>query len=435
MTDAVITNKIFQDGRYQNIVNVNKVRLICALFYLIGVFANLDTYQNQQHLFFSFGMGLIYCGFISIMMLWYKQNKTPGLYPQYIALFVDYLIFLGVVVVRGIFEAPTATDVFAYILKNPLYNVLYVLLLLPLIFLRRSLIVFSGIVFSIIFLILLCGLVVYSPGYLTQSWKEHIFGDKIVLKLLLLYAFLGISFSAISYFTVRLLNVLVRTISTSEIQKNKLKKYFSPDIVNQLIDKEKDDIFGKGTRLQLAILFIDIEGFTKISEKLSPEELALFLGDFRSLAVEQIFKHSGAVDKFIGDAIMAIFGIPISREQSSPKQAAYHAVKATFAIYNKLQQEKKVNQRLAPCKIRMGVHIGEVFIGNIQSYSQIEYTVIGRTVNIASRLEALCKDYNAACIISEAIHQHVEEKISKKKKYENINIRGIHEPMNIYVLF
>ena len=429
-----IREHILRNRRDQTSLNLDKIRLIFSSLYICGVTLNLASYRSQQHLIFAYSIGIFYLILISLIARYSKKNKSSNSHFEYLALLIDYIVFMGVIALRGIFQTEVMTDIFLYCLKNPMFYTLYVLLLLPLVYLDKTLILYSGTIFSIILIALFTGLIIYSPNSLTRQWEEHALGSKISPTLIAIKGFLGISLSTISYFSIQLLDHLVNLISTTESQKNKLKQYFSPTLVDKLIHSSTSNLLEMGVRLELVILFIDIRNFTDLSEKLSPEELTKFLSNFRSIAIKKIFKYEGAVDKFIGDAILAVFGVPIAKAARDPKKICYNAAQASIEIYNTLQKESQTNINLHNCQVKMGIHIGETFIGNIKSHTQLEYTVIGKSVNVASRLEGLCKRLNVSCIISEAVYEQIKKEIPTQKAYKNVSIRGIQESMNIYVL-
>lgn len=428
-----IKSDLLAKNRYRITLNLNKVRIACGILYLVGVFVNLDSYKSLIHFYFAFSIGFAYFIYLVTITI-FQIKKKHASDSQYFSFFIDYLIFFAIIVVRAVFESESNQDITLYILKNPIFSVLYVLLLLPLIYLKKSLIIYSTFIYSFIFTFSLVLLMMYSPDNITTSWKEHALGDKISLKFLIFHGFLGIALSVISYYSLQFFNSLMNKISSTEIEKNRLKQYFSPNLSEQLMNDDSSQNLDKGIRSKITTLFIDIKKFTDLSEQLPPEELAKFLSKFRNVAVESIFKYSGAVDKFIGDAILANFGIPISNVKTNLKSSSLQATQAAIDIHNKILKINQESNELRGCEIRMGIAAGETFIGNIKSQSQVEYTAIGKSVNLANRLETLCKEYDAGCIISSIVYRNIEDEIAVKQRLDNIPIRGFKERMTVYIL-
>jgi class 3 adenylate cyclase len=178
---------------------------------------------------------------------------------------------------------------------------------------------------------------------------------------------------------------------------NKTLSQFVPDEFFRLLNKDVNDIrLGDNKRTRLTILFSDIRSFTSISESLSPRdnfaEINRFLGEMEP----EITNNNGFIDKFIGDAIMALF---------SAEDSALHAVEAGINMHRKiplLNQERKANNPLAKdIEIGVGIHTGDLMIGIIGGNNRMETTVISQNVNLASRLEGLTKHFGAKLIISE----------------------------------
>jgi adenylate cyclase len=168
--------------------------------------------------------------------------------------------------------------------------------------------------------------------------------------------------------------------------RGKLERYHSPAVVDEIV---------KGVAVALAdseikstdvsILFADISGFTTISETKRPEEVAEFLSHFFSCAVEAIFANGGTLDKFIGDAVMAFFGAPIAQEDHAAR-----AVRAGLMMKSLVGQwnDERQKQGLSPVLIRVGINTGAAVVGNVGTEKRVDYTVLGTSVNIASRLES-----------------------------------------------
>ena len=160
------------------------------------------------------------------------------------------------------------------------------------------------------------------------------------------------------------------------------QRYFSPDLARQIAEHNEDVKLG-GAKRDVVILFSDIRGFTTMSEHMDPDDLAHLLREYFTEMVEIIFRHGGTLDKFIGDAIMALWGAPFGTEDDADK-----AMRAAIDMQRKLVElNEHWKQTDKPhIAIGIGINFGQVFAGNIGSQQRLEYTVLGDAVNTASRL-------------------------------------------------
>lgn len=189
---------------------------------------------------------------------------------------------------------------------------------------------------------------------------------------------------------------LVRKQVAAEAQRSALSRYFSPNIVRELSSGTSG--FGEPSLQTAAILFADMVGFTRISEGLAPGDLVKLLKEYHARLATVAFAHGGTVDKYIGDEIMVHFGTPRPRKDD--------AARALACARDMLEQVRQWNeQRLASgehaIEVGIGVHYGEVIVGNIGDERRLEYTVLGDTVNVASRLERLTRKIGTSLAVSE----------------------------------
>jgi adenylate cyclase len=175
-------------------------------------------------------------------------------------------------------------------------------------------------------------------------------------------------------------------------------------------------------------LFSDIRSFTSISEKMDAKALVSLLNEYFTEMVDVVIKEDGVVDKYIGDAIMAVFGAPVTK-----KDDAIHAVRAAVGMRKALAHlnEKLKERGMKPLKTGIGVHTGEVVAGNIGSEKRMEYTVIGDTVNLASRLESSTKELGVPVLISNDTYQLVKDHIDARAVKE-ITVKGREKPVMTY---
>jgi adenylate cyclase len=220
--------------------------------------------------------------------------------------------------------------------------------------------------------------------------------------------------------------VAMEDLSNLDKLKSTFKKYVSKQIVDQLLENE--DMLNLGGQEQDAtILFSDIRGFTAMSEKMTPNEVVETLNDYFNLMIEIIFKYNGTLDKIIGDALMVIYGAPNATDRDTE-----NAVLTAIEMQEKLiefNQNRIINLK-EPIKIGIGINRGKVISGNIGSKQQMNFTVIGDSVNLASRLCSVAA--SDEIIVSDAVWKKIRlNKILKSKKLNPVKVKGKAKPIDI----
>lgn len=209
--------------------------------------------------------------------------------------------------------------------------------------------------------------------------------------------------------------------------KQAMGKYLSQDVMKNVV-RNIDDLKLGGKRAIVTVLFSDIRGFTSLSEKMSAEEVSMILNEYFAEMEPIITKYNGVINKFIGDAVMAIFGEPIQDINH-----AQNAVKCAYEMLKKVEylREKWLFEGKPKIEIGVGINTGEVFIGNIGTETRMEYTVIGDTVNLASRIESYNKVYKTNLLVSSSTYASIAD-IADVIKISEVQIRGKAKKMNIY---
>jgi len=218
---------------------------------------------------------------------------------------------------------------------------------------------------------------------------------------------------------------------TENRNKEKIKaamgKYLSQDIMKNVVSNI-DDLKLGGKRAVVTVLFSDIRGFTSMSEKMPAEDVTKILNEYFTEMEPIITKYNGVINKFIGDAVMAIFGEPVP-DSNHP----VNAVRCAYEMLLKVEylREKWLREGKPKIEIGIGICTGEVFIGNIGSEARMEYTVIGDTVNLASRIEGYNKVYKTNLLVSSSTYSGIAD-IADVIKISEVKIRGKAQKMNIY---
>lgn len=211
--------------------------------------------------------------------------------------------------------------------------------------------------------------------------------------------------------------------------KKAFSNYVSADLVAEIM-KNPDVLKLGGEKREISILFSDIRGFTSISEKLSPEDLVQVLNEYLNPMTRIVLEEKGTLDKYIGDAVMAIYNAPLN--------VAGHAARACSSALKMMLQLSELNQSfiargVEPIDIGIGINTGDAVVGNMGSAVRFDYTAIGDNVNLASRLEGLNKMYGTHIIVSESTKQQVDDGF-RFREIDLVAVKGKHKPVPIYEL-
>lgn len=212
--------------------------------------------------------------------------------------------------------------------------------------------------------------------------------------------------------------------------RGKLERYHSPAVIDAIVQGVVSADEQEGMRsADITILFADISGFTSISETKNPEDVSEFLSHFFSCAVEAIFANGGTLDKFIGDAVMAFFGAPLAQQDH-----AVRAVRAGLMMQELVARwnEDRAASGLDQVKIRIGINSGPAVVGNVGTEKRVDYTVLGSSVNIASRLESgVAKP--GQLVISQNTFDHLDGEFTTDSLGE-FPLKGLQQKMPVHVV-
>lgn len=209
--------------------------------------------------------------------------------------------------------------------------------------------------------------------------------------------------------------------------KGAFQQYLSPDVIDRLV-KNPGMLKLGGEKKELTAFFSDVQGFSTISESLTPEELVELLNEYLTEMTEIVMKYGGTVDKFEGDAIIAFFGAPVSYEDH-----AFRACQASLEMQEKMvmMREEWKKQGKHQLHMRIGLNTGEMVVGNMGSAYRMDYTMMGDAVNLAARLEGVNKQYKTYTMFSEFTYETVKENV-EVRELDMIRVVGKNEPVRIY---
>ena len=219
---------------------------------------------------------------------------------------------------------------------------------------------------------------------------------------------------------------LNKKIREEEKMRSRLERYHSPQVINMILKSakgSKDDLL-EAKDVSVTILFTDIVGFTRLSERLNPLDVNMLLNQYFSRMTDIIFEYEGTLDKYVGDRLMAVFGAPLEKDDDAER-----AIRAALKMRKELAEMMKYESPDKRFDVRLGMNTGHVVAGNIGSPKRMDYTVIGDSVNIASRLESSAEPNQI--LIGEETHRHVKGKF-KTQKVGAKTLRGKSESVMVY---
>ncbi len=220
--------------------------------------------------------------------------------------------------------------------------------------------------------------------------------------------------------------LIIEDISSEKRMKSTMSRYMDPGIADQLLEDGADIMGGLDTTATL--LFSDLRSFTNITESLGAQGTVKLLNEYFEIMVECITEQGGMLDKFIGDAIMAAFGLPISHEDDEDR-----GVKAGINMIKRLWEwnEQREKEGKPPLDMGLGLNTDKIVAGNIGSQKRMDYTMIGDGVNLAARLESACKQYNARILISDFTFKKL--KGTYRIRYiDDVVVKGKTEPVGVH---
>lgn len=220
-------------------------------------------------------------------------------------------------------------------------------------------------------------------------------------------------------------NQMAKSLREKEMIKRAFTRYVAREVVEEIL-KDPERLVLTGERRDVTVLFCDVRGFTPLSERLSPEEVVSLLNEFYTLMIDTTFKHDGTLDKFLGDAVMSIFGAPIPHPDHSIR-----AIRTALAMQAGVEElsKRRMEAGKEPIAVGIGVSAGEAVAGTVGTENRMEYTVIGDRVNLAARLEANAKP--GQILMSQWTYEKVRDLVDVRP-LGIMKVKGKEEQVEVY---
>jgi len=232
--------------------------------------------------------------------------------------------------------------------------------------------------------------------------------------------------AALAHYAVRRTIRMVNTVSTEELRRQRLARYFPPQVAAHI--DEAGDTPVAGESREVTLLFCDLRDFTSLAERLDSRQTVALLNDFHSRMVAKIFEHGGTLDKFMGDGLMSYFGAPAPQPDHAERAVRCAiAMDADLARWNR----ERVLHGAEGLRMGIGIHTGTVVLGDIGAPQRRDYTAIGDAVNVASRVEQLTKEAGVSILVSEETRRHIGSSI-RFSEARSLHVRGKAAPVRCY---
>jgi adenylate cyclase len=332
---------------------------------------------------------------------------TVGLQDQYYTPMSKTLKMNGVEIHANIIQSLYSNDIFSSASKTTgiaLIVIISIFTALVIYFLKGRFTLLTTLGF----------IVVYTITFFVAYYQYHVI-------LPFTYVILAILFIYVSFILIQFIQERLERQKVTKI----FGRYVSQNIVDELLAEENEVTVG-GERKDVTLMFIDVRGFTPLSEKIQPEEVINILNEYLELCTKAIFKHEGTIDKFMGDGVMVIFGAPIKQEDHAIRAAKTALLLKEESINFAKKLEKLYGRSVS---FGMGLNSGPAVIGNIGSEDRLDYTAIGDTVNLAARLESNAKP--GQILISHETYERIKGEIVCEK-LEPLKVKGKEKPINVY---
>ncbi len=362
-----------------------------------------------------------------LTQLWLYYRGRALRQAAYLFILVDALALAAVLLLPNPY---TASEVPAALpLRYPTFLYFFVLLMQAAFSFRPRLLLWTGLcgagawTAGVLWIVTRPGTIIDLPQGVSRAAMRAVYLDENFVSLLKyqneIIVFLLVS--AGLALLVRRSRTLVAERAGAERARGNLARYFSPKVVDTLA--ERDEPLGRVRRQAVGVLFADLVGFTTMAEEMTPEEVMALLRDFHGRMEEEVFRYSGCLEKFIGDALLATFGVPDpGHRDATDALACARGMRAALAAWN-LERE---TAGLAPLQMGLGLHYGPVVAGDIGSRRSMAFATVGDTTNVTSRLQALTRELRVGLVASSALVAAVEREAADRGLLQGLTARGPH---------
>lgn len=383
--------------------------------------AVLSLKQHGAHHHPILGVTLIYGALtlIGLLLAWFRIFH-PLLPYLFVTLEVGLVLLQTALMASLLGQSPSA------IAAMPVATIIFVLLVHAAMRYRPWLVIYTAGLYLVGLLV--AAAVMIGPPVSTEiapTGAHNLVHHQIVPIAVLIVAAL------ILFVTGRGTRKLLRVSIEERLGRTRLSRFFSPDIADQLMSDTGEQ--GSGGQIRpVVVLFADIRGFSALAENMQPGALSTLLAEFREILATAIRNHGGVVDKFIGDAVMAVFGFPDTG--NSPPDRALNCARAILDGVAAWSREREL-AGLPVVETGIGLHYGDAFVGVIGKESLLEFTVIGDTVNVAERIERLTRTLNADVAVSDALAREATSLPGPEWSLtKGCPLTGRNQPIDVYSL-
>jgi len=365
----------------------------------------------------------------SLFRLWLAIRRRLPDWMLYLSSVVDIMLLLGLIWSFHLqYEQPPS-----FYLKSPTVLYLFIFIAIRALHFDPRFVISTGVSAALGWVLMVLYVVFNNPedSMITRDYVEYLTSNSILIgaefdKILTILIVTGVLALALH----RARKLLVEAVIEGSAARD-LSRFVPEQVAQKVIHSEEGAITGKGEVSDCTILFTDIEGFTAISETLSPEQLIKALNQYFTLIAEPIGRFGGVISQFQGDAVLATFNVP-----SADADHAANAVRAALAIQTVLQGVEFAGG--IAFNTRVGINTGSVVGGLVGSGDRVGYTVHGDNVNLTARLEQLNKDYGTRIILSqstrEAIAQSAFDSEFDFRELGDVAVRGLNRPVRIFTV-
>jgi adenylate cyclase len=401
------------------------VKIVFLIFLIFGSFSPAASSFEKV---FATGVSITLMGITVFFLFLIRKRKKLTLIGVSGAV-IDVLL-LGILPIIWYLSIGGAEVSRAYLLKTLMPFIAIGLIIINSLAVRPLYPLIVSIGYCLVHLGLLLFVLQDKRAVFTDNFVEAFLGPAVHKPVLGGIILLPLVFGGILSFLTHMFRKTIHEAVYLEKANFQLQRYFSPTVAEKISRAEENFLRPGGRKQNVAVMFSDIRDFTSLSETLSPEEVVELLSEYHAKMVGIIFNYGGTLDKFIGDGIMATFGTP---ETSSDD--AKRSVKTGIAMRSALHELNRERESRGLTRIQqgIGIHFGSAIVGNIGTLQRLEYTVVGDTVNAASRIESACKDLNENFLISAAVQAEIGDEFDIRE-LGNIKVKGRSEPLQVFAV-